>query len=282
MAGAASVTCATSVSARASSQARIAAPPSTLPTGSSVTISTLRNTRGSLAKGAALASGPLLGDGYYANTRQDIVDALPRPVGSALDVGCGAGAVGPGLRAAGATRLTGVEVVPEQAELARAHYDVVLAEPVEQALEKLEGPFDTILCLDVLEHLVDPERVMAALRDLAAPGARLQVSLPNARHVSLMRDLIFRGTFGYTQWGHRDRTHLRWFTKRDIVDAMTEAGWAVQRVSHPALNRSRRLDALTRGRSTEFLVGQWYVLASNAGAAGAAAPLSSSAATAPG
>ena len=221
-------------------------------------------------------------NGYYANTRQDIVDALPRPIGSALDVGCGAGAVGVGLRAAGATRLTGVEVVPEQAELARAHYDVVLAEPVEQALEKLEGPFDTILCLDVLEHLVDPERVMAALRDLAAPGARLQVSLPNARHVSLMRDLIFRGTFGYTQWGHRDRTHLRWFTRRDIVDAMTEAGWAVQRVSHPALNRSRRLDTLTRGRSTEFLVGQWYVLGVNGGAAGAAAPLSSSAATAPG
>jgi 2-polyprenyl-3-methyl-5-hydroxy-6-metoxy-1,4-benzoquinol methylase len=224
----------------------------------------------------------VLENGYYANARQDIVDALPRPIGSALDVGCGSGAVGARLRAAGATRLTGVEIVPEQAELARAHYDVVLAEPVEQALEKLEGPFDTILCLDVLEHLVDPERVMAALRELAAPGARLQVSLPNARHVSLMRDLIFRGTFGYTQWGHRDKTHLRWFTKRDIVDAMTDSGWAVQRVSHPALNRSRQLDRVTRGRSTEFLVGQWYVLGVNTGGAGAPAPLSSSAVAQPG
>jgi len=222
------------------------------------------------------------GDGYYANTRDDIVDALPRPIGSVLDVGCGAGGVGVLLRAAGATRLTGIEIVEAQAQLARAHYDRVYSMSVEQALDQLEGPFDTILCLDVLEHLVDPERVMGALRDLAAPGARLQVSLPNARHVSLMRDLIFRGTFGYTQWGHRDRTHLRWFTKRDIVDAMTEAGWAVQRVSHPALNRSRRLDTLTRGRSTEFLVGQWYVLGVNTGAAGAAARLSPSATTAPG
>ncbi len=41
---------------------------------------------------------------------------------------------------------------------------------------------------------------------------------------------------------------------------MERNGWTVQRVSHPELNRSRGLDRLTRGRSTEFLVAQWYVL----------------------
>ena len=198
--------------------------------------------------------------GYYANDRQDIVDELPRPIGSVLDAGCGSGNVGPGLRDAGATRLTGIEVVPEMAALAADVYDEVLAMPVEQALPRLSGPFDTILCLDVLEHLVDPERVLTGLYGLAAPGARLQVSVPNARHVSLIGDLVFKGTFGYTEWGHRDRTHLRWFTRRDMVETMERAGWTVQRVSHPALNRSRQLHTLTRGKSTEFLVGQWYVL----------------------
>ena len=207
-----------------------------------------------------LSSGRVPGQLYYANTRDDIVDALPRPIGTVLDVGCGSGGVAAGLRRAGATELTGIEVVPEQAELARAHYDHVVAAPVELALEQLEGPFDTILCLDVLEHLVDPEQVMRDLHAVAAPGARLQVSLPNARHVSLMIDLVFRGTFGYTEWGHRDRTHLRWFTRRDIVETMERAGWSVQRVGHPELHRSRGLDRLTRGRSTEFLVAQWYVL----------------------
>jgi 2-polyprenyl-3-methyl-5-hydroxy-6-metoxy-1,4-benzoquinol methylase len=199
-------------------------------------------------------------DGYYANTRDDIVDALPRPIGNVLDVGCGSGGVAPGLRRAGALRLTGIEVVPEQAELARAHYDRVVSAPVEEALNRLDGPFDTILCLDVLEHLVDPEQVMRDLQAVAAPGARLQVSLPNARHVSLIADLVFKGTFGYTEWGHRDTTHLRWFTRRDIVDAMERTGWAVRRVWHPELGKSRPLDRLTRGRSTEFLVAQWYVL----------------------
>jgi 2-polyprenyl-3-methyl-5-hydroxy-6-metoxy-1,4-benzoquinol methylase len=201
--------------------------------------------------------------GYYANEREDVVDALPRPLGSVLDVGCGSGRVGPGLRAAGAMRLTGIELVADQAELAKGVYDEVLAVPVEQALPQLIGPFDTILCLDLLEHLVDPEQVLSDLRRVAAPGARLQVSVPNARHVSLMIDLLFKGTFGYTEWGHRDRTHLRWFTRRDIVEAMERTGWAVQRISHPGLHRSRHLDGLTRGKSTEFLVGQWYVLGLN-------------------
>jgi 2-polyprenyl-3-methyl-5-hydroxy-6-metoxy-1,4-benzoquinol methylase len=199
--------------------------------------------------------------GYFANQRADVVAALERPLGRVLDVGCGAGAVGPGLRAAGAQRLTGIELVPEAAALARAHYDEVVEGRVEDALDLIEGPFDTVLCLDVLEHLVDPGAVLTALCDLAAPGGRLQVSVPNARHLSLVYDLVVRGTFGYADWGHRDRTHLRWFTRSDIVALVESAGWSVTRIGHPPLRRSQSLARLTRGRSSEFLVGQWYVAA---------------------
>jgi 2-polyprenyl-3-methyl-5-hydroxy-6-metoxy-1,4-benzoquinol methylase len=198
---------------------------------------------------------------YYANERRDIVDALPRPVGSVLDVGCGAGGLERGLREAGATRITGVEVVPSAAAAARERYDEVIEAPIEEALAQLEGPFDTVLCLDVLEHLVDPEGVVRALQRVTKPGSRLQVSLPNARHVGLVYDLVVRGTFGYTEWGHRDSTHLRWFTKQDIVALLERCGWQVKRVSHPELRRARTLDRLTRGWSTNFLAGQWYVLA---------------------
>jgi 2-polyprenyl-3-methyl-5-hydroxy-6-metoxy-1,4-benzoquinol methylase len=198
---------------------------------------------------------------YYANERRDIVDALPRPVGAVLDVGCGAGGLERGLREAGATRITGVEVVASAAAAARERYDEVIEAPIEQALAQLEGSFDTVLCLDVLEHLVDPESVVRELRRVTRPGSRLQVSLPNARHVGLVYDLMVRGTFGYTEWGHRDSTHLRWFTKRDIVELLERCGWQVKRVSHPELHKARTLDRLTRGWTTNFLVGQWYVLA---------------------
>ncbi len=207
---------------------------------------------------------------YYENARPDVVEALPRPLGAVLDVGCGVGNVGASTRAAGATRVVGVEVVESQAERARPLLDRVVAAPVEQALDELAGErFDTILCLDVLEHLVDPSAVLRRLREVAAPGARLQVSVPNARHLSLVWDLVVHGSFRYTEHGHRDSTHLRWFTRRDIAAAVEDAGWRVERISHPALGRTRALDRLTRGRSTEFTVGQWYVLARLAGDASA-------------
>ncbi len=199
--------------------------------------------------------------GYYGNAREDLVAALPRPLGRVLDIGCGEGAVGRLLLAEGATSVTGVEINAEAAERAREALDEVLVGAVEEVLPKLSGPWDTICCYDVLEHLVDPGSVLRALLARAAPGAHLHVSVPNARHFSLVADLVVRGTFGYGEWGHRDSTHLRWFTRRDIVATIEAAGWEVTATSHPRLHRARLLDAATRGRSTEFLVAQLYVLA---------------------
>ena len=199
--------------------------------------------------------------GYYANERPDVIALLPRPLGRVLDVGCGEGGMGPGLRAAGAVEIVGVEVVDAAAERARHVLDVVYMAPVEDALAELKGPFDTVLCLDVLEHLVEPGAVLSRLRDHAAPGATLQVSVPNARHYSLIKDLVFRGTFGYADWGHRDRTHLRWFTRRDLVALVDRAGWELTGTSVPPLRRSALLHRLTRGWSSEFLVAQVYLSA---------------------
>lgn len=43
-----------------------------------------------------------------------------------------------------------------------------------------EGPFDVIALFHVLEHLPDPVRYLARLRDMLAPGGRLLVEVPNA------------------------------------------------------------------------------------------------------
>jgi len=199
--------------------------------------------------------------GYYAADRSDLIAQLARPLGRVLDVGCGAGAAAGPLRAAGATELIGVEIVPEVAAEAVATYDDVFTGAIEDALPTLTGPYDTILCLDVLEHLVDPGVVLDGLAERAAPGARLQVSVPNARHVQLVYDLMVNGTFGYADWGHRDRTHLRWFTRADIVDLVAAHGWTVTGTGHPPLGRTAGLNRATRGRASEFFANQWYVSA---------------------
>lgn len=214
---------------------------------------------------------PIIGSGneskpdeYFALTRADMVERLDRPLGRVLDLGCGAGGANAPLRDRGADRVVGVELMPEPAAQAAQVYERVEVGDAIDALGRLDEQFDVILCYDVLEHLVDPYSVLAKLRELAAPGGRIHVSVPNARQFTLMVDLIFRGTFGYTETGHRDNTHLRWFTSEDMQRALEDAGWS--RVTPTAgLQRypliSKPLDFITRGLSTDFLTLQWYFLA---------------------
>jgi O-antigen biosynthesis protein len=209
----------------------------------------------------SIPSGASKPRSYYEQERPELVVHLPERLGRVLDVGCGAGGVGRAVRAR-ADLLVGVELDEEAAAQAREVYDEVRVGSVEEVLDGLPGPFDTVLAYDVLEHLADPGLVLERLHALAAPGAVLHASVPNARHWSLLRDLALRGTFGYTDWGHRDRTHLRWLTRRDLVALIDAAGWRVERVVHAPLTPLGRVaERATAGRSAEFLVYQWSALA---------------------
>jgi SAM-dependent methyltransferase len=201
--------------------------------------------------------------GYFDAERWDMLAELPPPFGRVLEIGCGAGATGRRLREGGAAPLVGVEPNPAVATLAREVYDTVHETTIEELLDgdALEGPFDCILLYDVLEHLLDPADVLSRLREHAAEGARVHISVPNARHWTLLRDLIFRGTFGYTEWGHRDATHVRWFTPSDLDRVVAGCGYRVERSGSRVFGRSAHLDRLTAGLLRQFLALQWHVLA---------------------
>lgn len=169
---------------------------------------------------------------YGSRVRAEPLAFLAPPLGEVLDVGCAEGASADALRAAGATRIAGIELDEQFAEVARGRLAEVVTGSVEEELPWPPESFDTILCYDVLEHLRDPWTVLARLRDLVRPGGRVHVALPNARHTSVWVPLVLRGRFAYAPAGLLDVTHLRFFARRDAEELVRGAGLELAAVDH--------------------------------------------------
>lgn len=156
------------------------------------------------------------------------VAACPREI-CILEVGTAEGYLGQALREAGFTHLIGLEGNPAAAQTARPFY----SELVQSDLESWEpsqstGPFDLILCADVLEHLKDPWRALEKLSKILAPQGRLLLSVPNSGHW-WMRLNILLGRFPLEERGLFDRGHLRFFTWGTLQELVGRAGLRVEK-----------------------------------------------------
>jgi SAM-dependent methyltransferase len=165
--------------------------------------------------------------------RPELTRRLPEGLGRILDAGCGAGgSIALGKRRNPGWTVTGIERDPSLAVRARGLCDRVLEGDLAEILPRLARAgerFDAVVFADVLEHLDDPVAALASGRRLAAAGATLLVSVPNAGHLSVVRDLL-AGRFDPVPAGLCDAGHLRWFTRFFLADAILEAGWSQARL----------------------------------------------------
>ena len=167
---------------------------------------------------------------YYRHERPELVSRVdPAPGNRVLDVGCGAGHVAARIKREGrADEVWGIEVVEDVAAEARENpaVDEVRCGDFEELVEELpRGHFSHVICGDVLEHLVDPWAAVAKLRRRLRPGGQMICSLPNVRNVSFVAMLLFEGSFRYRGSGVMDKTHLRWFCRKDARALFEDAGF---------------------------------------------------------
>jgi len=168
---------------------------------------------------------------YYGEVRADAVPHLPEGAREILEVGCGRGATGELLQRELGRRVTGVELNPEVARDARGRLRRVVVGDVEDpaVADELragapEGGFDALLATELFEHLVEPERFLAAARGLVRPGGRIVLSVPNVGHWSVVEDLL-AGRWDYLPIGILCYTHYRFFTRRTLEDWLARCGF---------------------------------------------------------
>lgn len=202
---------------------------------------------------------------YFSGARLDFVRRLPKDASSAiLEVGCGTGATGAAALASGrAQRYVGVELFETAAASART----VLTEVITGDVERLEfdfGPteFDALILSEVLEHLIEPQRVVKKLVRFLRPGGMVLASSPNIAHWRVVRELI-EGRFNLADQGVFDRTHMRWFTPTTFAAIFQDAGLKVESLGPvtPFSPRTEMISRLTKGRYDHLFMTQIQISA---------------------
>ncbi len=212
----------------------------------------------------AAADAPMTADAYHNSERSDVLALLHGQFGKVLDVGGGAGATAAALKREG--RAEKADLLDTFSGRVEPAIDTHLAVDLEDGALLAEtlaanGPYDLMLCLDVLEHLVDPWSAVKTLRAGLADDGLLVASIPNIRHYTALRDLAWRGQWTYRDYGLLDRTHLRFFVKSTMVDLLEGAGLQVERVE-PLVRCGGKMGLAHRlfGQSIEDFVALQYVL----------------------
>lgn len=176
----------------------------------------------------------------------------------ALDVGCGGGLLTEAMAAAGA-RATGIDLSEQLIDIARLHllesglqaeYRVVSAEAM--AAEQ-PGTFDVVTCMEMLEHVPDPQAIVQACFDALKPGGMLFLSTINRTPAAFalavvgaeyVARLLPKGTHDY-----------RSFIKpSELASALRQAGFVLEDVSGLHYNPLTRTARVGSNTSVNYLM----------------------------
>lgn len=106
--------------------------------------------------------------------------------------------------------------------------------------------FDYIILGDILEHLVEPEKLLKCLKSHLSDKGVIIASIPNILHFSAIGEIL-KGSFEYTDAGVLDRTHLRFFTLYNCIMMLQNCGYeidTIQRVMSPPSGQQAEMEAL--------------------------------------
>ena len=145
---------------------------------------------------------------------------------SALDVGCGAGLLAEPLARLGA-KVTAIDAAPEVIAVAKAHAagQSLAIDYRHSAVEDVDGLFDLVTSMEVIEHVADPQAFLASLAARLAPRGLLILSTPNRTARSRLLMITIAEGIGQIPKGTHE--HDKFITPDEMKAMMAAAGLAV-------------------------------------------------------
>ena len=187
----------------------------------------------------------------YIGQRPDIERLVSPNAKTILDIGCSTGTLGAAIKARPGARVFGIELSQEMAHVASDRLDKVFVGDAAEII--LQGKmqdfrFDTIIFADILEHLIDPWSVLRGAARYLENDGTIIASIPNVRHLDTIFNLVFKGNWPYRERGIHDQTHLRFFTKRNIMELFDSADLSIDTIktNYRFIERGHRLNRFAK------------------------------------
>lgn len=159
---------------------------------------------------------------YFTKPRLDLISLMPKnPAQKVLEIGMGGGDTLIEIKQQGlAKEVAGADLMklPGSNQNSPLIDKVVFINLDTEEIDFPDNYFDVVIAGDVLEHLVDPWNVLQQISRKVKPGGCLLISIPNIREMKALKSIFIRGRFAYTTEGIFDRTHVRFFCKKDMQE----------------------------------------------------------------
>ncbi len=201
---------------------------------------------------------------YYQGVRTDLVGLVPHIRGRVLEIGCAEGLTLDYLHTEFGCEVVGLDYCESALAKARSKgFEVYVCDLNSQQIPFNDGEFDYIIIGDVLEHLYDPWSVLNGVVKTMKDDGSILISIPNVKHYSLLKDLILRDRWEYSETGLLDVTHIRFFTFDSIMKLLARSGLTLTTVKQNLVRSQlmRLLNILCFNKLHSFFVFHYLVVA---------------------
>ena len=166
---------------------------------------------------------------YFARDRNEMLNFLPKSFRNVIEIGCGQGEFGKLVKSIYEINYTGIESNVNAAKIANNYIDRVIIGDATKLIKILpDHNYDLLICNDIIEHLESPENLIKEIRVKMKPDSWIVCSIPNFRVLGNLLHVLFLKDFEYCEWGIRDKTHLRFYTRKSIIRFFRENGCNVE------------------------------------------------------